>query len=280
MPSSTRRKTSSIVFVTIIALLITAGIIADQKFVSPTEDTTTEPAMDEVSEPAPTQDLETQPPVESTSAYLPDPADYQIDFAYYQNVFTDWPEDQILFAHRRLANVAPSRSCPQANTGRYDYQSVIDVSNGIGTYKPRNLINISSLVATKYPGLCLDALAGIYLDAMIEAAASDGVTIITTSAYRDRSTQNALYKANLREHPDQEIPSVAKPGYSEHQLGTTIDLTTPEINNASAATIFETTAAYRWLTEHAANYGFYLSYPPDNTLGYIYEPWHWRWWGF
>ncbi|MEO8102521.1 MAG: D-alanyl-D-alanine carboxypeptidase family protein, partial [Betaproteobacteria bacterium] len=38
---------------------------------------------------------------------------------------------------------------------------------------------------------------------------------------------------------------------------------------------FENTAAFRWLTGHAAEFGFRLSYPRGNTAGYQYEPWHW-----
>ena len=58
----------------------------------------------------------------------------------------------------------------------------------------------------------------------------------------------------------------ARPGHSEHQLGTAIDLRLP------------TTAAIDWLGEHAFEYGFALSYPPgkQRLTGYRPEPWHVR----
>ena len=30
-----------------------------------------------------------------------------------------------------------------------------------------------------------------------------------------------------------------------------------------------------WLCDHADRYGFSMTYPRDNPLGFIYEPWHW-----
>ncbi len=65
----------------------------------------------------------------------------------------------------------------------------------------------------------------------------------------------------------------ADQGFSEHQLGTTIDITTPAVGGTFNS--FGETEAFTWLGENAHNYGFILSYPEDNTF-YIYEPWHWR----
>ena len=44
---------------------------------------------------------------------------------------------------------------------------------------------------------------------------------------------------------------------------------------------FERTAAYRWLIEHCADYGFILRFPKDKeaVTGVIYEPWHFRYVG-
>ncbi|MEK9173171.1 MAG: D-alanyl-D-alanine carboxypeptidase family protein, partial [Patescibacteria group bacterium] len=38
---------------------------------------------------------------------------------------------------------------------------------------------------------------------------------------------------------------------------------------------FEKTNSYKWLTENAYQYGYVLSYPPNNIY-YQFEPWHWR----
>ena len=72
----------------------------------------------------------------------------------------------------------------------------------------------------------------------------------------------------------------ARPGYSEHQLGTTIDFTSRraefDLTNA-----FGATPEGQWLDENAVRYGFVMSYPPDkeDITGYVYEPWHFRYVG-
>ncbi|MBO4934809.1 MAG: M15 family metallopeptidase [Clostridia bacterium] len=76
---------------------------------------------------------------------------------------------------------------------------------------------------------------------------------------------------------------VAIPGTSEHQLGLAIDVylwslykRDGELNES-----FEGTKEYKWLQEHAWEYGFILSYPKDKIkdTGIIYEPWHYRYVG-
>jgi D-alanyl-D-alanine carboxypeptidase len=39
---------------------------------------------------------------------------------------------------------------------------------------------------------------------------------------------------------------------------------------------FAKTDAFRWLTLHAQEYGFELSFPENNPQGVSYQPWHWR----
>jgi D-alanyl-D-alanine carboxypeptidase len=65
----------------------------------------------------------------------------------------------------------------------------------------------------------------------------------------------------------------ADQGYSEHQLGTTVDFTTPKVGGT--LTGFDKTDSYKWLQNNAYKYGFILSYPSSNGY-YIFEPWHWR----
>ena len=38
---------------------------------------------------------------------------------------------------------------------------------------------------------------------------------------------------------------------------------------------FEHTSAFRWLSDNARTFGFFLSFPRQNPYGYAYEPWHW-----
>ncbi|KND47838.1 MAG: D-alanyl-D-alanine carboxypeptidase [Parcubacteria bacterium C7867-006] len=121
----------------------------------------------------------------------------------------------------------------------------------------------------------LEILSDIYpkLKLMLDDAKAQGVDIQILSAYRSFSTQAGLKSAYKVTYGYGANKFSADQGYSEHQLGTTIDFTTPKIG--SVLTGFEKTDAYKWLTANAYKYGFILSYPKNNTY-YIYEPWHWR----
>lgn len=107
------------------------------------------------------------------------------------------------------------------------------------------------------------------------AARQDGIEIFIVSAFRDLAQQIAIIEHKLaRGLPLEQILTLsAPPGYSEHHSGRAIDIGTP--GSTPTEEEFETTAAFAWLTEHAARFGFVLSFPRGNRYGYIYEPWHW-----
>jgi len=112
-----------------------------------------------------------------------------------------------------------------------------------------------------------------YLYKMLESASSSGVNIKITSAYRSFNDQANLKLSYKMIYGSGANKFSADQGYSEHQLGTAVDLTTPELKNLSLD--FEKTTAYRWLNENAYRYGFVISYPRENKY-YQFEPWHWR----
>jgi hypothetical protein len=112
------------------------------------------------------------------------------------------------------------------------------------------------------------------LKTMMEAAHADGVALFLVSGFRDLSTQALLFQNRTTEQGSAELAakSVAPPGYSEHHTGYAIDLADGLGNFLD----FEKTPAFRWMTAHAQDYGFELSFPPNNPQGVDYEPWHWR----
>lgn len=113
-----------------------------------------------------------------------------------------------------------------------------------------------------------------HLQTMLESALADGIKIQIASGYRSFGTQAGLkstYKVVYGAGTANKFS--ADQGYSEHQLGTTLDFTTAEIGGNLVG--FEKTKAYTWLTNNAYKFGFAMSYPKDNTY-YIYEPWHYR----
>jgi zinc D-Ala-D-Ala carboxypeptidase len=114
-----------------------------------------------------------------------------------------------------------------------------------------------------------------FLTRMLDDA--NGVTnagLQIVSAYRSFGTQSALKSGYKVTYGSGANSFSADQGYSEHQLGTAIDLTQVGSNN-SLTISFDQTSAFNWLVNNAYRYGFIPSYPKNNTY-YQYEPWHWR----
>lgn len=125
----------------------------------------------------------------------------------------------------------------------------------------------------------LRPVAATAFKAMITAARNDRVTLYVASAYRPWKKQQSLYERALKRHGwTQQV--VAKPGHSEHQLGTTVDLTDGELKTLLKPA-FADTRAGRWLRENAPMHGFAQSFTKQNTsrTGIAPEPWHYRYWG-
>ena len=112
-----------------------------------------------------------------------------------------------------------------------------------------------------------------FLTRMLDRAKRDGVDLKIVSAYRSFEMQTELKNGYLQTFGYGANAFSADQGYSEHQLGTTVDVTDPDTGGTYVS--FEDTRAFKWLQKNAYRYGFILSYPPDNEF-YVYEPWHWR----
>lgn len=120
----------------------------------------------------------------------------------------------------------------------------------------------------------VNASVSPFLLGMFREAASAGMKIQVVSAYRSFDTQASLknrYKVIYGAGTANSFS--ADQGYSEHQLGTTLDFTTPSLG--AEYDNFDATPEYTWLVNNAHKYGFVISYPKNNRF-YIYEPWHWR----
>ena len=112
-----------------------------------------------------------------------------------------------------------------------------------------------------------------HLENLIDDAKDDGVNLLVVSAYRSFGEQESLKYGYTVTYGSGANQFSADQGYSEHQLGTTVDFTTDEIGGAFDS--FAGTQAYQWLLDNAYQYGFILSYPEGNAY-YQFEPWHWR----
>jgi LAS superfamily LD-carboxypeptidase LdcB len=143
-------------------------------------------------------------------------------------------------------------------------------------YIPENLTVIDpQYVNEKSKIIQFHAKAYPYLVRMLnDASSTNPIRII--SAYRSFGQQASLKSNYLVTYGTGANKFSADQGYSEHQLGTTADLTTPKLG--TGFTKFDGTDAFTWLNENAYKYGFVISYPKQNTY-FQYEPWHWRYVG-
>lgn len=112
-----------------------------------------------------------------------------------------------------------------------------------------------------------------FFEKMLEDAKDDGIELWVTSAFRSFEYQSQLKGSYTTTYGSGANAFSADQGFSEHQLGTTVDFTTRGLNGGLSG--FQATPAYQWLVDNAHKYGFTLSYPEANTY-YVFEPWHWR----
>lgn len=112
-----------------------------------------------------------------------------------------------------------------------------------------------------------------FFNKMVADAKADGVELWVVSAYRSFGDQATLKGNYLTTYGSGANAFSADQGFSEHQLGTTLDFTTRGLGGGLDG--FGNTASYTWLQANAHQYGFTLSYPEGNSY-YEYEPWHWR----
>ncbi len=113
--------------------------------------------------------------------------------------------------------------------------------------------------------------------AMVAAAKTDGLQLEAISGYRSWDYQAGILHRKLA--AGQSLAQVLEvntaAGFSEHHSGCAIDIGAP--GEPPAQESFEKTPHFAWLREHAAGFGFHMSYPRGNAHGVIYEPWHWCW---
>jgi len=107
------------------------------------------------------------------------------------------------------------------------------------------------------------------------AAKDEGITIVASSTYRSYEYQEGLYERNVKELGQEAADrESARPGTSQHQLGTVVDF-------GSITDEFALTKAGIWLDNNASRFGFSLSFPQgyEEVTGYRWESWHYRYIG-
>jgi D-alanyl-D-alanine carboxypeptidase len=141
------------------------------------------------------------------------------------------------------------------------YQEAIElVPAGVDVYGREQRLSPHAL--TCWQGLC-------------QAVTQEGMTLLLVSGFRGVGYQRQILEQKLAkgETLSQILRVNAAPGFSEHHTGRAIDMTVPGL--APVTEEFENCPAFSWLSCHAEEFGFTMTYPRNNTHGIIYEPWHW-----
>jgi zinc D-Ala-D-Ala carboxypeptidase len=151
-----------------------------------------------------------------------------------------------------------------------------------GDYAPEDLLPLGAdAVMPGRRGMlrvaALRALEALQSTALMEAS----MDFRARSAYRGFREQcftfNYWVKQKGAEHAGR---FSARPGRSQHQLGTTVDLTTEAWGWVIEPEVALTEEA-AWLAANAGRFGFVMSYPEhaEEETGYAFEPWHFRYVG-
>lgn len=122
-----------------------------------------------------------------------------------------------------------------------------------------------------------------------DAKANGITTIRVSSGYRSYTWQDSLFNTYVNNEKKYGLTTAqatekantysAKPGHSEHQLGTTVDLMACK----SPCSFYDSAnnPLFTYLNANAHKFGFIISYPNGSQpfTGYVYEPWHVRYVG-
>lgn len=119
------------------------------------------------------------------------------------------------------------------------------------------------------------------LEALFAKAKKDNIELYGVSGYRSYQTQVVVFNANVAAMGRTQAERYsARPGYSEHQTGLAMDVSSRSAK-FELEEHFGDTAEGKWLAAHCAEFGFIIRYPKgkEEITGYAYEPWHLRYVG-
>ncbi len=153
------------------------------------------------------------------------------------------------------------------------------------TYAPDDLVNLRENYINLFlndESFELREEAASQLDQMLNVMRNEiDKNVVVASAYRSYETQAQLYSSYVSQYGQEETDTFsARPGYSEHQLGTVVDFVNEE-SGFSFDESFGNTQAGIWLRDNSYKYGFIMTYPEgsEELTGYAYEPWQFRYIG-
>jgi len=171
--------------------------------------------------------------------------------------------------------LAEEKNFPEDDLSLY---FLIDKKHSVAaTYAPKKqiLLENNTLFNVNKANMTLRADAYDSLLEMCRGALKDGVKLLVSSAYRSYSYQERLFNNYVQADGLAAAERYsARPGTSQHQLGCAVDF-------GSITDDFADTKMGKWVYNHAAEYGWTLSFPRgyEDITGYMWECWHFRYVG-
>lgn len=155
---------------------------------------------------------------------------------------------------------------------------LIDKKHAVGSdYVPRDLIPVkgNELWNVSRNDLSLRPEAYAALEDLSRAALNDGIKLLVSSTYRSYQYQEGLFNRYVKQDGLELAERYsARPGTSQHQLGVAVDF-------GSITDDWGDTKMGKWVYDHAADFGWSLSFPQgyEDVTGYMWECWHFRYIG-
>jgi len=142
------------------------------------------------------------------------------------------------------------------------------------SYIPNDLVTIN--------GATISQKVQVDFEAMMNDATKARINLKLVSSYRSYDSQSAVYNNYVSIYGQTKTDTFsARPGYSEHQTGLSIDFGSYNQATCNLDDCFGQTTEGAWLAANAQKYGFMLRYPAEKqtVTGYKSEPWHYRYVG-
>lgn len=187
-----------------------------------------------------------------TGVAAPLPACVYEDRLASRATYDDWPYTLLDTLHKLPQSYAPD-----------DLVSLLNASVGEAYMLVRNLVVND-------------------LKKMLTAAEAAGIRLGVASAYRSYGYQAQTFDYWVAQDGlEAALKTSARPGHSEHQLGTALDFRSADGPYAWEITDWSETPEGAWMADNAWRFGFVMSYPKgrEGVTCYSYEPWHYRYVG-
>lgn len=181
----------------------------------------------------------------------------------------------------KINKTLSTRLCPEQESIYPDFslRKITDQTTPLpANYIPPILKNISGEVKTSGI-ICLHADVVPSVKQMFQRAKKDGVHLAISSGYREHEVQQYLYRYWNAKYKNTTAPedSIVEPGKSEHQLGTTINITDASIKYTAMDRRFNESIGGRWMKKNAHKYGFVMSHLKEiDSIRQQPKPWQWR----